>query len=106
FLRRWAIRRDGALFGSFIFTFSGFNLLHHVHPNMLAVVAHLPWLLLAIDVAIVDSNHRRVAWAKFAVSLLTASQLFLGHPQMVVLSSIIEGLYVYFGRLPLGAGAH
>jgi len=96
FLRRWDIRRDGAMFGALSFTFSGFNLLHHVHPNMIAVVAHMPWLLLAIDVAIVDSNHRHIAGAKFAVSLLTVSQLLLGHPQMVVLSSIVEGLYLLF----------
>ncbi len=48
------VRRLGqhgaALFGGLVFTFSGFNLLHFVHPNAVAVVAHMPWLLWMIDV--------------------------------------------------------
>src|SRR4030095_422712 len=32
-LSRWGIRRDAAMFGALCFTFSGFNLLHHIHPN-------------------------------------------------------------------------
>ncbi len=37
--------RAPALFGAMLFAFSGFNLLHHQHINMVAVVAHMPWLL-------------------------------------------------------------
>ena len=51
FLRVWLRRRDAALFGALAFTFCGFNLLHFVHPNAVAIVAHLPWLLLAIEAA-------------------------------------------------------
>ena len=51
-LRRWLVRRDAALLGALAFTFSGFNLLHFVHPNAVAVVAHWPWLLWAIDRAL------------------------------------------------------
>ena len=39
----------GSLFGGLVFTFCGFNLLHFVHVNAIAVVAHMPWLLYAID---------------------------------------------------------
>ena len=52
FVRRLVGRRDAALFGALVFTFCGFNLLHFVHPNAVAIVAHIPWLLLAIDVAL------------------------------------------------------
>src|SRR5688572_30722351 len=53
-LRRVLSRRDAALAGGLFFTFSGFNLLHFVHPNAIAIMAHLPWLLWALDIAIRD----------------------------------------------------
>ncbi len=53
-LRRWQLRRDAALLGAAAFTFSGFNLLHFIPPNGVAVVAHWPWLLWALDWAMVD----------------------------------------------------
>jgi hypothetical protein len=96
FLRRWKLRRDAAIFGALLFTFSSFNLLHFVHPNIVAVIAHMPWLLLAIEVTLYDSDPRRGAFAKLSVAALTTSQLLLGHPQSVWLSSVIEVLYVLF----------
>ena len=45
FLRRLRFSHAAALFGAMLFAFSGFNLLHHHHINMVAVVAHMPWLL-------------------------------------------------------------
>jgi hypothetical protein len=58
FLRRLRFSRPAALFGAMLFAFSGFALLHHHHVNMVAIVAHLPWLLAAADVAIVDERPR------------------------------------------------
>src|SRR4029079_8691898 len=37
------------LFGATAFTFCSFNLLHFVHVNAMAVIAHVPWLLYAMD---------------------------------------------------------
>ena len=51
------------MFGALLFTFSSFNLLHFVHPNAVAVVAHIPWLLWAIDVVLTDSQRRKLPWA-------------------------------------------
>src|SRR4029453_9788247 len=59
FLRRLRFDRPAALFGAMLFAFGGFNLLHHHHVNMIAVVAHMPWLLAAADVLIVDERPRR-----------------------------------------------
>jgi hypothetical protein len=103
FLRRLVGRRDAALFGALAFTFCGFNLLHFVHPNAVAIVAHLPWLLLAIDVALSANDARRRAVAELAVGLLTASQLLLGYPQFVWFSLLAETAFVAW-RL-LGAPA-
>ena len=89
-LRRWGCARDAALFGGVTFAFSGFSLLHFVHVNGVAVVAHLPWLLLAIH-AVIDgaSRNRRLAGG-IGIALLTGSQLLLGYPQYVWLSFIAE----------------
>ena len=90
-LRRWKIDRNASLFGAMAFTFGGFNLLHFVHPNAVAVVAHLPWLLFAIDFLIrpaTKATHHILAFA--AISLLTGSQLLLGYPQYVLFSLLVE----------------
>ncbi len=87
FLRRWAMRRDAAMFGAISFAFSGFCLLHFVHVNAIEVVAHLPWLLWAIHGMLHDSRRSRtLTGATFA--LLVASQWLLGYPQYVLYSAI------------------
>ncbi len=93
-LRRWRLPRDAAMFGAFVFAFSSFNLLHFLHLNALEVIAHIPWLLLAIDVSLRDESHRRAAWANAGLSVLTASQLLMGHPHYLFLTGVVEVLYV------------
>ena len=96
FLRRRLDSRHGALFGSLVFTFSGFNLLHFVHPNAVGIVAHVPWLLWAIDVAIIDRGSRKAVAAEALIALLTASQILLGYPQYVWFSLLAESSYTLF----------
>ena len=105
-LRRWDIRRDAALFGSLAFTFSGFALLHFVHVNGVAVVAHIPWLLLAIHATLFGTSRKRWLTCGIGIALLTASQLLLGYPQYVWLSMLVELGYLLmliagFGDSPL-----
>jgi hypothetical protein len=83
FLRRLRLGHAAALFGAMLFAFSGFNLLHHHHVNMIAVVAHLPWLLAAADVLIADQRPRARTIAFAAMALIVASELLLGFPQAV-----------------------
>jgi len=105
FLRRH-VRREGAMFGALVFAFSGFNTLHFVHPNAVAVVAHIPWLLLAIHVAlrghaptssrdakVKQPSKRSIILAEASIPLLTASQLLLGYPQYVWFSVLAETVY-------------
>lgn len=96
FLRRRLRRADAAMLGSILFTFSGFNLLHFVHPNAVAVVAHIPWLLWAIDIVLVDFRRRSVALAQAGIALLTGSELLLGYPQYVWFSLLAEAAYAVF----------
>lgn len=93
-LRRILGRALPALFGAVVFTFSGFNLLHLFHVNAIAVVAHIPCLLLAIDVVLKTDERRAAAWAWLAVAMLTGSQLLLGYPQYVWFSLLVEIGYV------------
>ncbi len=93
-LRRTLGRRDAASLGALAFTFCGFNLLHFVHPNAIAIVAHLPWLLWTIGIALTTSHRRHEAAALAGIALLTASQLLLGYPQYVWFSLLAEGAYV------------
>jgi hypothetical protein len=92
-LRRWDVRRDAALFGGLTFAFSGFSLLHFVHVNGIAVVAHIPWLLLAIHSLMVGATRNRKMFGGIGLALLTGSQLLLGYPQYVMLSVIAEAGY-------------
>ncbi|RJP71096.1 MAG: hypothetical protein C4532_08095 [Candidatus Abyssobacteria bacterium SURF_17] len=102
FLRRWEIPRDAGMLGAFMFTFSGFNLLHYMHINAISVTAHIPWMLYFIDIVMRGTERRRVALARFGLSLFTASQLLLGHPQVFWFSSLIEFLYVLLLLRPYG----
>ena len=88
-----AARNDAAALGSLLFTFGSFNLLHFVHPNAVAIIAHIPWLLWAIDIVLSDSRRRKVAAAGAAIAMLTGSQLLLGYPQYVWFSLLAETGY-------------
>ncbi len=96
FLRRLLGRRDAAMLGSLAFTFSGFNLLHFVHPNAVAIVAHIPWLLWAIEIVAADSNRYKRMAAEAGIALLTGSQLLLGYPQYVWFSLLAEAAFAWF----------
>ncbi|MBM3778802.1 MAG: hypothetical protein FJW23_11290 [Acidimicrobiia bacterium] len=70
-----------AAFGAMLAAFSGFMLLHGVHPNMVTIVAHVPWLLLVVHGACREETWpgrlRQAGW----LAVLTGSVLLLGHPQ-------------------------
>jgi len=89
-------RRDAAMVGSLAFTFSSFNLLHFVHPNAVAAVAHIPWLLVMIDIMMVDAKRWKVALAQAFLALLTGSQMLLGCPQFVWFSLLTETGFTLF----------
>jgi hypothetical protein len=93
-LRRLDFPQCASLLGALVFTFSGFNLLHSVHLNAIAVISHIPWLIVAIDVVLRTTNKWKLAAAQLSISLLTGSQLLLGQPQYVWFSVLAEGLFV------------
>ena len=113
FMRRRGLGHACALFAAMTFAFCGFNLLHFVHVNAVAVVAHVPWLLYTIDRltarrtdfqsirpgAVHPSpfpEESRVASLVLLIATLTGSQLLLGYPQYVLYSLIAEGLFLAY----------
>jgi len=80
-LRRLDLSRAAALFGALLFAFSGFQLLHFLHMNMVAVAAHIPLLLAAIDVVIRSDRPRQRAAGLAGVGCALASVSLAGFPQ-------------------------
>ncbi|HEY9069308.1 MAG TPA: hypothetical protein VIV61_03570 [Candidatus Ozemobacteraceae bacterium] len=95
FLRPLVKRSDAAWFGALAFTFSAFTMLHFVHPHLVAVTAHIPWLLAAIRAIGTRTGPSRLV-PEAGLALLTASQLLLGHPPTVWLSLLAEGAWAVF----------
>ena len=95
FLQRHVRRADAAWLGAIVFTFSGFCTLHFLHPNAIAVVSHLPWLLLCLDVLLrpEPGQLRKYVAAELGLALFTGSQLLLGYPQYLWFSLLAEIVY-------------
>jgi hypothetical protein len=87
-LRELGLRREAALAGALAFAFSGFSLLHLNHMNAIAVVAHIPWILLATRVLLTAGDSRRAAAGFAGVAALLGSQLLLGFPQGIWYTSL------------------
>jgi hypothetical protein len=103
-LRQLSVGRDAAFAGALLFAFSGFQLLHLNHLNVVAVAAHIPWMLYAADVVMVAPEPRRRAIAFAGVALVMGSQLLLGFPQGVWVSCLAFGWLVIF-RVATGTPA-
>jgi hypothetical protein len=82
-LRRLRLATPAALFGSMLFAFSGFQVLHVQHVNVVAVVAHIPWLLAFAHLLVNDESGRRRAVGFAGVAIVLASAVLLGFPQAV-----------------------
>ena len=94
-LRRY-VDRGSSVVGAFAFAFSGFTLSHVVHPNLVAVVAHIPWLLWVIEGAC--EQQAPGTWPQrfrtiVAIGLLTGSQVLFGHPQALWWSLLLVGAF-------------
>lgn len=93
--RAVALPRHAALVGGLLFAFSGFHLVLLQHMNAMAIVAHLPWLLLAVRTLLTSARPALRAMAFAALALLIGSQQLLGYPQFF----LIVGLAVAMGTL-------
>ena len=96
-----------------VFAFCGFNLFNLMHVNHIAVVAHVPWLLLGTHVLLTTEDRRNRALAFAGVALATGSQLLIGNPQYIWLTFVVLAFMVLcllpqgprLSRVPLLVGA-
>src|SRR5439155_1219804 len=100
------------LVGALLFAFCGAQLMHLSHINAIAVIAHVPWLLLAIDVMLTTSSPRARAGGFAGLVLALASEVLLGFPQFVWMTGLSVGAFllwrlrrdgVTWQLLPVGA---
>ena len=94
FVRRLALPTSAAIFGGASFAFSAYLTARLMHVNAIAVIAHLGWLLFAIDVLLREPGARWRAW--LGVALVTGSQLLVGYPVAVAYCWMIALPYAVF----------
>ena len=92
-LGRFDFSNAASWLGAIVFAFSGFNLLHLSHMNAVAIVAHVPWVLVATHVLMTTSDRQSRAWAALAVSLLVASEILLGYPHYVWMTVLADAAF-------------
>src|SRR5215831_10390869 len=95
-LSRLELGPSARLIGAMLFAFSGFQLLHHHHLNLVAVTAHLPWLLACEDALITADRARRWAIGFAGVALVVASEVLLGFPQAVWWNVLAASAFAMF----------
>lgn len=83
FRRLLRVHPAAALTGGAFFAFSGYNLMHAAHLNMVAVLAHLPWVVWLCDIVLVEPARSRRRAAALALVGVFGSQWLLGFPQAV-----------------------
>lgn len=103
YLTRSGLRRDAALLGAALFAFGAYNTFHFMHINVTAIVAHLPFMAWAVEVALRSRDRRRVAIAVCSLAALNASQLMFGHPQFAWLNLLALGALTLY-RMMRGVG--
>lgn len=100
FLRRY-VGFAAALAGSMLFAFSVKFVWHLEHPPMVMVVAHIPWLLGAMDAAMTATSLRRRCFAGSAIAFLIGSAFLFGFAQslwFLLLSDAAFCIYLFFSR--------
>lgn len=105
FLRALKLPTSSAWLGAVVFGFAPYLTLRFMHINVVAVLAHVPWLLFATHrlLRASEPGARRGAW--IAIALLVASQLLLGYPGAFVASAACVALYALALRLQFPGGA-
>jgi hypothetical protein len=96
FLRRLDFRLSAALVGAMLFAFSGFALLHHQSLAVIAIVAHLPWLLAGADLLIVEERESawRLGFATLACGL--GSAFLMGSVQALWWNALALGAFACY----------
>jgi hypothetical protein len=82
--------------GALLLTFSLVSLQWVLYPHMVAVLAHIPWLLWATGRAVSSQSVSNKILSGAFIAILTGSQFLLAHPQSTWFSLLAVGAYVLF----------
>ena len=86
-LRLLGLDAASVWFGALVFTFSGTTLLHLIHTNIVAVIAHLPWMLVFVHALLTASDRTALARAVAGVGVTMGSAVLLGNPQFILIGA-------------------
>ncbi|MDD5557922.1 MAG: YfhO family protein [bacterium] len=92
FLRGIGISRRSSLFGSCVFAYNGFSIVHTEQLSIISTCAWLPLLLLLLQRA---SERRGILYPTLA-GLALGLQFLAGHPQMALINMLTLGAYAVF----------
>ncbi|MCE9605031.1 MAG: YfhO family protein [Planctomycetia bacterium] len=95
FLRKH-IGRGGAWMGGLLAAFSLQFVQHTQQPQLTTILAHIPWLLWAIDVGAYATSLQLKCRSCVGIALLTGSMILLGHPQSLWMSMITAAFYAAY----------
>lgn len=91
FSKRMGMQNRGALLAANLFSFSTFFYSHAGHLSLLAVHAHLPWILFFVDRLCKRPDHWELSVSGLA--LATGSAALLGHPPQFWSVLLATGIY-------------
>lgn len=94
YARRTGASVLGAFVTGFVWQTSGFLIAQIGHTNVIQVASMLPWLLWSIDGYGATGQRSRGV----LVALFVALQVFAGHPQTLVYSLMLAGVYTVYWR--------
>src|SRR5262249_44798891 len=90
-LKRLHFSSESLWFGALLLAVSGYNLFHVVHVKLVAAVAHIPWILLLVDIVVRSTDRTVRARSLIALALVAASQILVGHIQEVWFTLLLVG---------------
>ncbi len=104
YTRSLGLSRRASLFGAVIYAFGGYLVARTLYPGLLHVSALAPLVLFAIERCFQESSGKRGWRMSVAGALILAWQVFAGHPQPLVYSSMLAVAYAAFRFLSIRSG--
>lgn len=107
YTRSLGMGRRASIIAAVIYAFGGYMIARTLYPGLLHVTALAPLALFFVERCFRQSSEQRGFQASVGGALVIAWQIFAGHPQPLVYSSLLAACYALFSVLfrgPFGKG--